>query len=143
MHRKECRMAEQLELILKEKEINPTAMRLLVLDYFLKQSSAISLSDLESDFDYSDRTTLFRTLKTFEKKGLLHSINDGNVTVYALCLDNCSEEFHADSHIHFCCNRCKKVFCLPKVKAPVLEMPLGFKMEKLDIIAHGVCNECK
>ena len=103
-------MNQELENILRNKDINPTAMRLLVLEYFLKQNTAISLSDLESDFDYSDRTTLFRTLKTFEKKGLLHSINEGNITVYALCTDDCSEEHHADSHIHFCCRIVKKFF---------------------------------
>lgn len=135
-------MINQLEKLLKQKDINPTAMRLLVLDYFLKQETAISLSDLETDFDYSDRTTLFRTLKTFEKKGLLHSIKDGNITVYALCTDNCSEEFHVDSHIHFCCSSCKKVFCLSKVKAPEVEIPSNFKLEKLDIIAHGLCADC-
>ena len=135
-------MSEQLEKILKQKEINPTAMRLMVLDYFLKQDSAISLSDLESDFDYSDRTTLFRTLKTFEKKGLLHSINDGSITVYAICMDDCSEEYHVDSHIHFCCSSCKKVFCLPKVKTPDVEIPSDFKLEKLDIVAHGLCSDC-
>ncbi len=135
-------MSGQLEKILKQKEINPTAVRLLILDYFLNRDSAVSLSDLESDFDYSDRTTLFRTLKTFEKKGLLHSINDGHITMYALCMDDCSEEHHADNHIHFCCISCKKVFCLPKVKAPDIEIPSGFELEKLDIIAHGLCSEC-
>ncbi len=136
-------MSAELEEILKQKEINPTAMRLLILDYFLKQDSAVSLSDLESDFDYSDRTTLFRTLKTFEKKGLLHSINDGHTTSYALCMDDCSEEHHADRHIHFCCISCKKIFCLPKVKTPDIEIPSDFELGKLDIIAHGLCSECR
>ena len=135
-------MNQELENILRNKDINPTAMRLLVLEYFLKQNTAISLSDLESDFDYSDRTTLFRTLKTFEKKGLLHSINEGNITVYALCTDDCSEEHHADSHIHFCCKNCKKIFCMHSVKTPYVNIPSGFIAEKLDIIVHGLCVEC-
>lgn len=135
-------MNQELENILRNKDINPTAMRLLVLEYFLKQNTAISLSDLESDFDYSDRTTLFRTLKTFEKKGLLHSINEGNITVYALCTDDCSEENHADSHIHFCCKNCKKIFCMHSVKTPYVNIPSGFIAEKLDIIVHGLCVEC-
>ncbi|MDR1877466.1 MAG: transcriptional repressor [Flavobacteriaceae bacterium] len=135
-------MSDRLEKILRQKEINPTAMRLLVLDYFLKQDSAVSLSDLEAYFDYSDRTTLFRTLKTFEGKGLLHKINDGHTTAYALCMEDCSEEQHIDSHIHFCCECCKKIFCLTKVKTPKIKMPSHFEMEKLDIVAHGLCGEC-
>ncbi|WP_303811144.1 Fur family transcriptional regulator [Apibacter mensalis] len=135
-------MLYDLENILKQKDINPTAMRLLVLDYFLKQNTALSLSDLESGFDYSDRTTLFRTLKTFEKKGLLHTINDGHITVYALCMDNCSEEQHADSHMHFCCKNCKKIYCMRTVRTPNINIPEGFIAEKLDIVIHGLCNDC-
>ncbi|MDR3273130.1 MAG: transcriptional repressor [Flavobacteriaceae bacterium] len=132
-----------LEKILIEKDINPTAMRLLVLDYFLKQDSAVSLFDLEKDFDHSDRTTLFRTLKVFERKGLLHSIKAGNnATSYALCTDDCSENHHLDSHLHFYCTSCKKTFCLPKTKIPKIQLPNYFRLKELNITAHGLCDKC-
>lgn len=38
---------EELENRLKEKDISPTAMRLLVLEYLLAQSTAVSLHSLE------------------------------------------------------------------------------------------------
>ena len=80
-------MNEEIESILIEKDISPTAMRILVLEYLQKQSAAISLQDLERDFQHSDRITLYRTLKTFEEKGLIHSINDGtDATKYAKVL---------------------------------------------------------
>jgi len=132
-----------LEKILIEKDISPTAVRLLVLDYFLKQNSAVSLSDLESDFDHSDRTTLFRTLKTFERKGLLHSIKDGNnAASYALCTDNCSESHHLDSHLHFYCTSCKKTFCLSNTHLPKIKVPDHFHLEELNITARGLCDKC-
>ncbi len=42
-------MSNELENILIAKQINPTAMRLLVLEYLLKQKTAIGLSDLEKE----------------------------------------------------------------------------------------------
>ncbi len=58
-------MSKELESILIAKQITPTAMRLLVLEFLLKQKTAISLSDLEKEFERSDRTTLYRTLIVF------------------------------------------------------------------------------
>ncbi len=71
---------------LTSRNIKPTAMRELVLDILTVQTAAISLSDLEQNFHKSDKVTLYRTLKTFEEKKLIHSIDDGTGAVkYALC----------------------------------------------------------
>ncbi|WP_449438917.1 hypothetical protein [Pedobacter steynii] len=40
-------MTIDIENKLKVKDVNPTAMRLLVLDFLTKQNAAISLNDLE------------------------------------------------------------------------------------------------
>ena len=104
-------MNEEIESILIEKDISPTAMRILVLEYLQKQSAAISLQDLERDFQHSDRITLYRTLKTFEEKGLIHSINDGtDATKYALCAEACKAGDHFDLHLHFYCFSCKQTY---------------------------------
>ena len=58
----------QLENKLTAKNIQPTAMRLLVLKQLVESKSAISLSELENSFESADKVTLYRTLKTFEKK---------------------------------------------------------------------------
>ena len=86
-------MLQDLDKTLKQKEIRPTAMRLLVLDYLRQQKAAVSLNNLESFFHRSDRITLYRTLKTFEVKGLVHHIDDGSGSVkYALCPEDCTME---------------------------------------------------
>ncbi len=58
-------MSNEFENILIAKQITPTAMRLLVLEFLLKQKAAISLSTLEKEFERSDRTTLYKTLIVF------------------------------------------------------------------------------
>lgn len=137
-------MSKELENILISNQVNPTAMRLLVLEYLLKQTVAISLNDLEIELDRADRITLYRTLKTFEANGIIHTIKDGTeVAKYALCADECSNELHADMHVHFYCINCKELYCLPKVKIPEIKLPGKFDLQEISLVARGICNTCK
>ena len=135
-------MADIVESILMAKQIAPTAMRILVLDFLLKQNNAVSVSALEKGFGPADRVTLFRTLKTFEAKGLVHVIKDGTIAKYALCDMNCDDNKHTDTHVHFWCTTCKKTFCLPKTQIPKVELPAGFVLQDISLNAHGLCNSC-
>ena len=95
---------------LVQRHIKPTAMRELVLKVLLEQKAAISLGDLENQFQKADRVTLYRTLKTFEEKKLIHSIDDGTGSIkYALCLDSCQCN-PSELHVHFKCEKCNKTF---------------------------------
>ena len=72
-------MSEELELRLKERNIRPTAVRLLVLKEMLTmvEHQAFSLMDLETRLDTVDKSTLYRTLMVFHENLLIHSIDDG------------------------------------------------------------------
>ena len=136
-------MNEQLENILLAKDIPATAMRLLVLDYLLRQSTAVDLPQLEQGFHHADRTTLYRTLKTFEEKGLIHCIKDGtSATKYAVCAEACKTGEHYDLHFHFNCTRCGQTFCLPRTKIPEVVLPANFSLNELSLIAKGICDQC-
>lgn len=136
-------MTIDIENKLKGKDINPTAMRLLVLEFLTKQNAAISLNDLEKGMAPSDRITLYRTLKTFEEKGLVHSIEDGTgATKYALCEEDCDGENHHDLHVHFYCNTCKETFCLPNTQIPDISLPLNFLRQEMNLIIKGICDQC-
>ena len=134
---------KELENKLKEKDIRPTAMRLLVLEALSGQEAAISLSDLEKAFEKSDRVTLFRTLKTFQENGLVHSIDDGTgAPKYALCEEGCECNIERDLHVHFHCRVCSETFCLPKCKIPEINLPTNFKSEEANLVVKGVCGKC-
>lgn len=136
-------MTIDIENKLKGKDINPTAMRLLVLEFLTKQNAAISLNDLEKGMAPSDRITLYRTLKTFEEKGLVHSIEDGSgATKYALCEEDCDGENHHDLHVHFYCNTCKETFCLPNTQIPDISLPVNFLRQEMNLIIKGICDQC-
>ncbi|MTG99051.1 MULTISPECIES: Fur family transcriptional regulator [Myroides] len=134
---------DKLEKQLTDKKINPTAMRLLILKFLKQQNGAVSLADIESSFEQSDRVTIYRTVKTFESKGLLHSITTNNVTQYALCSQECDANSHHDTHLHFVCSSCKKTICLTQVSIPQIEIPQGFQLDDIEIVAKGICRECK
>lgn len=129
---------------LAERNIAPTAMRILVLNSLLEQRSAVSLRDIEKDLEPADRITIYRTLKTFSEKGLIHVIDDGTGSPkYALCPDDCDADQHHDLHVHFNCIVCKETFCLPDTKIPDIMLPENFRSSEMNLVVKGVCSNCK
>lgn len=135
-------MSPQVQEILTEKKIPATAVRLLVLDAFLSSQKALSLSDLEEVLYPTDRSTVYRTLKTFEKKGLIHGVQENNTTQYLLCHDGCHEGHHHDYHLHFYCTECKNTTCLDEVNFNKISLPSDYRIKELKFVASGICNRC-
>lgn len=118
-------------------------MRMLVLDYFSNHTNAISLKDLEENLEFTDRVTLFRTLKTFEEHKIIHSIDDGSGAVkYALCAETCECDYPQDTHVHFYCKVCLETRCLPKVKIPAINLPDNFAPQEANVVIKGICDSC-
>lgn len=123
------------------KNTRPTSMRILVYDFLSKEQVALSLSEIENYFDQADRTTLYRTLKTFEEKGIVHSIQEEHTTKYILCHDDCDENTHKDWHLHFYCKICKQTTC----KEDVLisnNIAENFRVDEIRFFAKGICEKC-
>lgn len=137
-------MSTPPEQTLRNKGIRPTAMRLLVLRYLEEQPYAVSLNTMEAEMAPTDRITLYRTLRTFREKGLVHSIDDGTgATKFALCPESCTVSAHQDLHIHFYCDRCRQTYCLPKNRVPELSLPAGFLLHEVNLMAKGLCETCR
>lgn len=133
---------DTVEGILTARKIKPTAMRVLVLKELQHSEHAISLSELESFFDQADKTTLYRTLKTFEKNKLVHSINDGTGCLkYGMCDKEC-ECLPEQSHIHFHCNNCGQTYCIKDLNLPQISLPKKFKAKEINLIVKGSCENC-
>jgi len=132
-----------IEKILKNNNVKPTAMRLLVLQFLLHKKVAVSLTNIEDYFDHSERTTLYRTVKTFEAKGVVHKIDDGTgVTKYALCEENCNCEIETDLHLHFHCTNCSETVCMTDYKIPSISLPKGYVAENINLVVKGICKKC-
>lgn len=136
-------MKQKIEEILQDKNIAPTAMRILVLDFLIDQQVAISLTDMELAMGKTDRVTLYRTIKTFEENGLVHRIEDGSgSTKFALCEADCSIDGHQDLHVHFYCTKCKETHCLPKVFVPEVSLPASYIAQERQLVIKGICSNC-
>jgi Fe2+ or Zn2+ uptake regulation protein len=61
---------KELEKTLLEKQINPTAMRLVVLDYLIKQTNAVSLTDMELSLEKTDRVLYTAVSKLLKNMAL-------------------------------------------------------------------------
>ncbi|PST83782.1 transcriptional repressor [Pedobacter yulinensis] len=136
-------MKKNVEDLLKAHNVSPTAMRMIVLDHLLDQQAALSLADLEKALAPADRITIYRSLRTFESKGLVHGIDDGSgVTKYACCAADCGPEGHHDVHVHFVCRNCQETYCLPRSRIPEFTLPVGFQPEEVNLVVRGVCQVC-
>ncbi|MFZ1456094.1 MAG: transcriptional repressor, partial [Saprospiraceae bacterium] len=79
------------EKILKKHHLRHTPFRAEVLQIFANAGKALSSHDIESQLSDADRITLYRTLKSFEEKGIIHKAIDGTITQkYAICEAHCT-----------------------------------------------------
>lgn len=134
--------------ILEQRNIKPTAVRLLVLNALKKAECALSLTDLEARLGTVDKSSIFRTLTLFLSHHLIHGIEDGSGQLkYALCPPQChcgeAEVCSlSDLHTHFRCQRCGKTFCLRGLPVPRVPLPDGFELTSANYVLVGYCPDC-
>ncbi|MGB0933493.1 MAG: Fur family transcriptional regulator [Lishizhenia sp.] len=127
---------------LRSKQIKITRVRTNILAAFLSSDYALSYTDLQAILpDKEDKVTVYRTLKKFKEEGIIHEIEDENANKFAVCTHSCSKEEHYDSHAHFKCNSCTRIYCLetPDVN---LSLPMGYQMQQYNLSIKGICMQC-
>ena len=87
----------RLNDILHRRQLSSTESRRKILSLFLNSHDALTHGDIEREVgDKYDRVTIYRTLQTFEEKGIVHTIPTAdNAVLYALCKD--CEEGHQEN----------------------------------------------
>ena len=133
--------------ILEANGLSKTKVRKRVLELFLDSEVALSLPDITEALQQSkelDRITLYRTLKAFEEKGIIHKAVDGTQhPKYAMCEADCSEHSHHDNHAHFHCTACDTTICLDDVPTPTIpNVPSGYAIAETTLILAGTCSKC-
>src|SRR5665811_1984840 len=133
------------EKILVGKRIRPTEMRLTIYKYLKRKFYAVTLKEIEKAFikksdnnKTADRTTIYRTIKLFQERGVVHQIDVGTaIAKYAL-----SNEKDLDLHLHFHCTHCGNTFCLPN-KVSQDSLPDKYEIANVNLVLKGVCTKCK
>jgi Fur family ferric uptake transcriptional regulator len=130
--------------LLKKHNLRKTATRTEVLKEYLSAGKALSHAELESKLGtHFDRVTLYRTLNSFEEKGLLHKVYDETGTVrFSLCSDHCDVSSHEDDHVHFHCTKCGNSYCLD-LPIPEMNLPNDLMINDVYMVANGICKTCQ
>ena len=132
--------------ILKEFDLRYTACRSEILDLLNQKAVALSHADIEKNVGAAfDRVTVYRTLKTFVEKGLIHKVlDDEGGSKYALCSEAChrSDRHHHHDHVHFKCLECGETSCLEGITIPAISLPKGYIFEEANLLVNGVCKKC-
>jgi Fur family transcriptional regulator, ferric uptake regulator len=129
--------------LLKSFRLRSTPTRQEILHLFLKKDYALSHGDIESEIaEDIDRVTVYRTLKTFSDRGLIHKVlDDGGGLKYALCSEACSATQHRHEHVHFKCTQCGQTNCL-EVEIPAVKLPKGYQPKEVNVLIQGTCQNC-
>jgi len=136
-------MSAMSETLLKDFNLRSTPNRQEILHLFLQKNYALSHGDIEKEIDNSlDRVTVYRTLKTFLDKGLIHKVLDDEGSLkYALCKEACTTVEHHHDHVHFKCTKCAQTYCL-NVEVPTVKLPKGYKAGAVNLLIQGICEKC-
>lgn len=134
---------EESLTILKANKLKITPLREAVLKELIASETGLSQQDLNQLLQVSfDRSTLFRTLNTFEEKGILHKVmNEEGIAKYAFTQHQ--RESAPSDHAHFYCIKCKNIFCLDySVTLAMIPVPEGFQKQGVEMQVRGVCDKC-
>lgn len=132
-----------LEDRLNEFGLRSTPVRELIYSVIAKADTAYSLTELETELETVDKSSISRNLHLFLEMGLIHQIqDDSGIAKYALSQN--SDGMHLQNHAHFYCHKCEKTICLDQLSLDLSNIPLpeGFSAEGYSLLLKGTCPDC-
>lgn len=119
-----------------------TPARLAVLALLEGADRGLSHHDVEAGLAGQgfDRVTLYRVLDWLVECGLAHRLTDAQ-RVFRFSLAAPDAPAH-DTHAHFRCESCGKVFCLDDVEVKAPRLPPGFSGNSVELCISGHCARC-
>ena len=138
---------DQVSRLLRRSKLRRTPVRAGVLEVLAKSSRAMGAVEiLEKLPPHTDAVTVYRTLNTFTRKGVLHRVR-GEDRVWRYALDD-PHASAAHQHPHFVCETCGKVECLKEAEIPggfvrSLHVQAGYRVRFPEVVLHGTCPRCQ
>ncbi len=105
----------------------------------------MSVPELLGKLKAVDSVTVYRTLATFVKKGMVHRVrSDDRSWLFAI---GSRKHDHGHRHPHFVCEKCGKVECLegsvvPETFVPGLKIDRTYQVQYAEVVVHGRCPSC-
>jgi Fe2+ or Zn2+ uptake regulation protein len=131
---------EKYVKFLKENNLKVTPQRLLILKYLGEHCTHPTTEEIYSNLKTNNpslsKTTVYNSLDTLEKHGIIQSITiSGSELRY---------DFKEGMHHHFLCKKCGKITDI-NVECPNLDSMLecGHDVEEVHGYFKGICIKCK
>lgn len=126
--------------ILHKHNLVRTSCRQSIIDTIVNTGHAISEDEIKQKVEATyDRTTFYRSFKTLIENNIIHKIVvDNQLVKYALTENSPVSK----KHVHFYCNQCGVVECLPDAEINKLVLPTGYRQVETELIIKGFCSTC-
>jgi Fe2+ or Zn2+ uptake regulation protein len=131
--------------LLKENSINKTAPRVAVMQVLMLSETMLCLSDILKRLNYAyGRVTVYRALRAFCRKQLIHKMVDLQNTAYYR-FNNIPEHTSLkeinNGEIYFKCENCGGITIL-KANKKKYPLPNGFIQTATNFLIAGYCDHC-
>jgi Fur family ferric uptake transcriptional regulator len=123
------------------KKTRSTSAKAKILRLISDSKTALSQSEIQNALEgFCDRVTIYRVLNRLVNEELIHKISTIEGTLkYASC-SSCTDN-HLHNHLHFSCEKCKKVSCLSHIRIDTT-IPENYQPNHFNYVVSGICPEC-
>ena len=135
-------MQKKADDILRQAGIRPTPNRILVMRELLAAARPLGLAELEEALPSVEKSSIFRVLNVLMEQHLLHGVEDGRgLTKYEVCQSEGHDD-DDDTHPHFYCTACRRLFCIHSEQIPRVNLPAGYEQQTVNYMIKGTCPDC-
>ncbi|KAF0236287.1 MAG: Fur family transcriptional regulator [Prolixibacteraceae bacterium] len=126
--------------ILHQHNLVRTSCRQSIIDTIANLGFAVSEDEIKQKVEGNyDRTTFYRSFKTLIEKNIIHKIVvDNQLVKYAITESGRVSQ----NHVHFYCNLCEVVECMPDAQINIPPLPNGYRHVETELIIKGFCHKC-
>ncbi len=135
-------MPKNFKVILKDKKLSLTAVRLALLEALEENPHAdasLIFNSVQQRLSTATIQSIYKNLNTLVEEGIVREIKPkGQVSLYETRID--------DNHHHIVCKACKYVYdtdCHDCAPCLVPKQKHGFLIEEAEVIFWGICSKCQ
>ena len=132
----------QSRTMLKAAKLYCTEVRIAILNVLMETDKPLSQEQIAHGLGgkHFDKVTIYRTLESFLKVGLVHKAFMDKRACHFELANNCTE---SQCHPHFTCTSCGKTHCLMEISLPMAKSPhKGFVIHRQQVRLEGLCPAC-
>ena len=132
----------QARRMLKTTRLYCTESRLTILEVLAKAGKPLSQDQIarQSGEKHFDKVTIYRTLESLLRVGLVHKAFMEKRACYFELAHNCTEH---QCHPHLTCSSCGDTHCLTEISLPMAKSPhQGFVIHRQQVRLEGLCPSC-